>query len=105
MYASDGTSGAAAMTANIGDGARRTRHANGRLVTARRSVAPLGQHSELVQPGQINLHIKPASAWPRGSGADHTRYPEVSAMATVTVGQENNTDIEIYYEDHGADRG
>ena len=22
-------------------------------------------------------------------------------MATVTVGQENNTDIEIYYEDHG----
>src|SRR5262249_14420305 len=25
-----------------------------------------------------------------------------SAMATVTVGQENNTDIEIYYEDHGA---
>ena len=23
-------------------------------------------------------------------------------MATVTVGQENNTDIEIYYEDHGA---
>jgi pimeloyl-ACP methyl ester carboxylesterase len=39
MYASDGTSGAAAMTANIGDGARRTSHANGRLVTARRSVA------------------------------------------------------------------
>ena len=25
-------------------------------------------------------------------------------MATVTVGQENNTDIEIYYEDHGADQ-
>jgi non-heme chloroperoxidase len=23
-------------------------------------------------------------------------------MAGVTVGQENNTDIEIYYEDHGA---
>ena len=23
-------------------------------------------------------------------------------MATVTVGHENNTDIEIYYEDHGA---
>jgi non-heme chloroperoxidase len=23
-------------------------------------------------------------------------------MATITVGQENNTDIEIYYEDHGA---
>ena len=23
-------------------------------------------------------------------------------MATVTVGQENTTDIEIYYEDHGA---
>ena len=25
-------------------------------------------------------------------------------MATVTVGQENSTDIEIYYEDHGAGR-
>src|SRR5215813_1465357 len=25
-------------------------------------------------------------------------------MATVTVGQENNTEIEIYYEDHGAGR-
>jgi non-heme chloroperoxidase len=23
-------------------------------------------------------------------------------MPTITVGQENNTDIEIYYEDHGA---
>ena len=23
-------------------------------------------------------------------------------MATVTVGQENSSDIEIYYEDHGA---
>ena len=23
-------------------------------------------------------------------------------MAAVTVGQEHNTDIEIYYEDHGA---
>src|SRR6516164_1295007 len=27
---------------------------------------------------------------------------EGSAVATVTVGQENNSDIEIYYEDHGA---
>jgi non-heme chloroperoxidase len=24
-------------------------------------------------------------------------------MPTITVGQENHTDIEIYYEDHGAD--
>jgi pimeloyl-ACP methyl ester carboxylesterase len=24
-------------------------------------------------------------------------------MATITVGQENNTGTEIYYEDHGAD--
>ena len=24
-------------------------------------------------------------------------------MPTITVGQENNADIEIYYEDHGAD--
>jgi non-heme chloroperoxidase len=23
-------------------------------------------------------------------------------MPTITAGQENNTDIEIYYEDHGA---
>jgi hypothetical protein len=22
-------------------------------------------------------------------------------MATITVGQENNTDIDLYYEDHG----
>src|ERR1700756_5312158 len=27
---------------------------------------------------------------------------EGSLMPTVTVGQENNTDIEIHYEDHGA---
>jgi hypothetical protein len=25
-------------------------------------------------------------------------------MAAVTAGQENNADIEIYYEDHGAGR-
>jgi hypothetical protein len=24
-------------------------------------------------------------------------------MPTITVGQENNTDIEIYYEDHAVD--
>src|ERR1700755_3075039 len=34
-----------------------------------------------------------------------TLQPEGSAfMPFVTVGQENNTDIEIHYEDHGAGR-
>jgi hypothetical protein len=48
------------MPANIANGVRRTRRANGklatagRLVTARRSVALSGQHSELLeQPGEI----------------------------------------------------
>jgi hypothetical protein len=48
------------MPANIGDGVRRTRRANGklatagRLVTARCSVALSGQHSELLeQPEEI----------------------------------------------------
>jgi hypothetical protein len=60
MYTSDKGSGAAAMPANIGDGVRRTRRANGtlvtagRLVTARRSVALSGQHPELLeQPEEI----------------------------------------------------
>jgi hypothetical protein len=60
MYTSDKGSGAAAMPANIGDGVRRTRRVNGklvtagRLVTARRSVALSGQYSELLeQPGEI----------------------------------------------------
>src|SRR6201996_698583 len=39
-------------------------------------------------------------AWPAGAG--HPRERKGSRMPTVTVGQENNTDIEIYYEDHGA---
>jgi hypothetical protein len=60
MYTSDKASGAAAMRANIGNGVRCTRRANGklvtagRLVTARRSVELSGQHSELLeQPGEI----------------------------------------------------
>jgi hypothetical protein len=54
MYTSDKGSGAAAMPANIGDGVRRTRRANGKLVTARRSVVLSGQHSELLeQPEEI----------------------------------------------------
>jgi hypothetical protein len=60
MHTSDKGSGAAAMPANIANGVRRTRRANGklvtagRLVTARRSVALSGQHSELLeQPGEI----------------------------------------------------
>src|SRR5262249_22009623 len=39
MYTSDKGSGAAAMPANTGDGVRRTRRANGTLVTARRLVS------------------------------------------------------------------
>src|SRR5215510_2230641 len=39
MYTSDKGSGAAAMPANTGDGVRRTRGANGTLVTARRLVS------------------------------------------------------------------
>ncbi len=60
MYTSDKASGAAAMRANIGNGVRCTRRANGKLVTAgrlvraRRSVELSGQHSELLeQPGEI----------------------------------------------------
>ena len=60
MYTSDKASGAAAMRANIGNGVRCTRRANGklvtagRLVTARRSVALSGQHPELLeQPEEI----------------------------------------------------
>jgi hypothetical protein len=54
MYTSDKGSGVAAMPANTGDGVRRARRANGTLVTAGRSVALSGQHSELrEQPGEI----------------------------------------------------
>jgi hypothetical protein len=54
MYTSDKASGAAEMPANIGDGVKRSRRANGKLVTARRSVALSGQHSELLeQPEEI----------------------------------------------------
>jgi len=60
MYTSDKASGAAAMRANTSNGVRCTRRANGklvtagRLVTARRSGALSGQHSELLeQPGEI----------------------------------------------------
>ena len=42
------------MPANIGDGVERMRRANGKLVTARRSVARSGQHSDLLeQPEEI----------------------------------------------------
>ena len=54
MYTSDKASGAAAMRANIGNGVRCTRRANGKLVTAGRSVAVSGQHSGLLeQPEEI----------------------------------------------------
>src|SRR6266851_1889545 len=64
MYTSDKASGAAAMRANIGNGVRCTRRANGKLVTAgrlvraRRSVELSGQHSELLeQPGEIAVQF------------------------------------------------
>jgi len=47
-----------------------------------------------------NLQAKPpgsrSAAWAGGSPL--TKGP---LMPTVTAGQENNSDIEIYYEDHG----
>jgi non-heme chloroperoxidase len=42
---------------------------------------------------------RPASRFVRDAGQ---ALAEGSPMATVIVAQENNTDIEIYYEDHGA---
>ena len=54
MYTSDKASGPAAMPANIGNGVRCTRRANGKLVTAGRSVALSGQHSGLLeQPEEV----------------------------------------------------
>jgi hypothetical protein len=49
------------------------------------------------------MQAKPPGSWSAAWGrrvAATGRKP----MATVTVGQENNADIEIYYEDHGAGR-
>ncbi len=43
--------------------------------------------------------LTPQLDWPR------QRQPspaEGNPMPTVTVGQENNADIELHYEDHGA---
>jgi hypothetical protein len=58
------------------------------------------RHPERDAEASTTLQIKWASASPR------RRWPyspaEGSPIPTVTVGQENNADIEIYYEDHGA---
>src|SRR6516162_4783203 len=53
-------------------------------------------------PDPTGRQIKSAGAWPGNADTGHAGQGKGSAMATVTVGQENNTDIEIYYEDHGA---
>src|SRR5262249_10948351 len=37
-----------------------------------------------------------------GGAASLTGHREETLMPTVTVGQENTADIEVYYEDHGA---
>jgi hypothetical protein len=54
------------MPANIDDGVKHARRAHGKLVTARRSVALSGQHSELPEhPGEIvavQLHGKFAAS-------------------------------------------
>src|SRR6185312_10568286 len=65
-----------------------------------------GYHGRNAPPRNATLIQVPlrsskwADAWPRG------RRPSPSAegkpMPIVTVGQENNADIDIYYEDHGA---
>jgi hypothetical protein len=39
--------------------------------------------------------------WGAGGAASLTEYGKETLMPTVTVGQEKNIDIEIYYEDHG----
>jgi len=45
-----------------------------------------------------NLQAKPPGSRSAAGGSPLTKGP---LMPTVTAGQENNSDIEIYYEDHG----
>src|SRR6185295_15380724 len=56
--------------------------------------------SATVTPVPTSRRHRPAPGPQPGAGG--SPQPEGSPMATVAVGQENNTDIEIYYEDHGA---
>jgi hypothetical protein len=68
------------MPANIGDGVKRTRGANGKLVTARRSVARSGQHSELLeQPEEIvavQFPGKLAASLPRPAAPRPAQRPQ-----------------------------
>src|SRR5713101_1441363 len=38
---------------------------------------------------------------PTSAGADFPSRPEKQRMSTITVGKENSTSIDLYYEDHG----
>jgi hypothetical protein len=92
MYTSDKASGAAEMPANIGDGVRRSRRANGKLVTARRSVALSGQHFELLeQPEEIvAVHFpgKLAASLPRPAAPRPAHRPQRRHIAlTPTLPQ------------------
>ena len=51
-------------------------------------------------PGCTSLQIKPAGACPAASATP--RHGKDAPCPVSPSGQENNTDIETYYEDHGA---
>src|SRR2546422_2016914 len=72
---------------------RRPEH---RPVITTGATRPPERDAEATTPPQINR---------AGAGPRRHRPPppaEGNPMPTVTVGQENNADIEIHYEDHGA---
>ena len=56
--------------------------------------------SATVIPIAISRRNRPAAAPQPGAGG--SSLTQGGLMPTVTVGQENSSDIEIYYEDHGA---
>jgi len=81
------------MPANIDDGFRRTRRANGklitagRLVTARRSVALFGQHSELLeQPEEIVAVESPGKPAASDSHDQRPLPPHASACGDTEAG-------------------
>jgi hypothetical protein len=67
-----------------------------RPVVATGATRPPGRDAEACTTLQIKwASVAPRRRWPYSPA-------EGSPIPTVTVGQENNADIEIYYEDHGA---
>jgi pimeloyl-ACP methyl ester carboxylesterase len=90
------------MPANTGDSVRRTRGANGKLITARRSVARSGQHSELLEqpeeivagrfPGKLAASL-PRPAAPRTAQRPQRRHtaltptlPQIHAPVQIIAG-------------------